>query len=178
MDLTTAVNYLSICVIIVVGIWPLNIPIMALAYKIRHGNQPLPVEQKELWLRAVLGSLGMFVFGVLMAGLNYLAIGVMGIPELPAQLALLIGFLAAGAGFLFWAFAYDEPLEGLSLALIYIFLPTLLLLLVNWIAGNFLSEYREVDKWFQKEQTSARATTTLSARVQVQFESPQTTVDG
>lgn len=148
MDLTTSVSYLSICVILVTAVWPLNIPIMALAYKIRHGNPPIPIEPKELWWRAVLGSLGIAVLGILMAGIDYLGIGVLHIPELPVQLALLVAFLAAGTWFLFWSFAYDDPLEGLSLLLIYVFLPIMLLLLVNWIAGNFLGDYREIDKWF------------------------------
>jgi hypothetical protein len=148
MDLTTSVSYLSICVIVVTALWPLNVPMMALAYKIRHGHPPIPMEQKELWLRAVLGSLGMAILGIVMAGLNYVGIGALHIPDLPVQVALLAAFLAAGTWFLFWSFAYDDALEGLSLLLIYVFLPMMLLIVVNWIAGNFLNDYRQVEKWF------------------------------
>src|SRR6516165_8091977 len=148
MDLTTSVSYLSICVIIVTALWPLNLPVMALAYKIRHGHPPIPMEPKELWWRSALGSLGMAVLGILMAGLNYLGIGMLHIPELPVQVASLVAFLAAGTWFLFWSFAYDDALEGLSLLLIYVFLPTFLLLIVNWLGGNFLNDYRQVEKWF------------------------------
>jgi hypothetical protein len=148
MDLTTIVSYVSICMIIVAVVWPLNIPIMAMAYKIRHGYPPIPMEMKELWLRSVLGSLGIAVLGVLMAGFNYVGIGSLHIPELPVQLGLIIVFLAAGTWYLFWAFAFDDALESLGLLLIYIFLPTFLLLIANWLGGDFLNDYRQVDTWF------------------------------
>lgn len=143
----TLISYLTICVILVTGAFPINVPVMALAYKVRHGHPPIPLETKELWLRSAIAALGLFMLGVVLAGLNYLVIGVLQVPEMAAQLGLLLFFFPGAAYFLFWAFADEEPLQGLSLLVIYIFLPGIPLILADQI-GGFLEGYRQVATWF------------------------------
>jgi hypothetical protein len=142
------VSYLTITVLVVTTFWPLTIPLVALAYKVRYGPKPIPLETREFWVRSTAAALGLAVMAVLMAGLNYLGIGVVQFPDMPVQLAVLMIYFPAGTMFLFWIFAMDEWTEGLGTLVVTIFLPGLPLLVSNWILDGWLEPYRVVKDWF------------------------------
>ena len=59
MDLFAFVSWFVAVVCLVTLAWPLNVPLLAFAYKVRRGSQPLDMEGVELWTRSALGSVGL-----------------------------------------------------------------------------------------------------------------------
>jgi hypothetical protein len=55
VDLFAFVGWFVAVVCAVTVAWPLNVPLMALAYKVRRGSEPLDLEARELWTRSALG---------------------------------------------------------------------------------------------------------------------------
>jgi hypothetical protein len=115
--------------------WPLNVPLMALAYKVRHGSQPLDVEGSELWTRSALASVGPAGLSLALLLLAYALVRGAQLPSGPTLLVLLLLYLPAAVGFVTWCWGYDEFVDGLGVFLIYVLLPGLPLLLVGWLAG-------------------------------------------
>jgi hypothetical protein len=115
-------------------IWPVNIPLMALAYKVRIGQQPIPFEPLEYWLRSTFAALGMALLGwLLLVGFGSLLW-----LEMPPSYSLAIValiYVPIAVLFLFWIMAFDEIMEAISLFLIYLFLPGLPLVLIFWFFG-------------------------------------------
>jgi hypothetical protein len=106
--------------------WPLTVPLAALAYKVRLGPAPVPMATSAFWTRSAFAALGMAVLALLLAGLDaLLALG--GFPPGVVHFALLLLYVPLAAWFLTVLFALEDPLEGLSVLVIWIFLPGLLL---------------------------------------------------
>ena len=59
MDLFAFIGWCLAVLCLVTLAWPLNVPLMALAYKVRRGTEPLDIEGAELWTRSALGSAGL-----------------------------------------------------------------------------------------------------------------------
>jgi len=138
VDLFKTVSPIVTVVVLVCLLWPLNLPLLALAVKVRSGAGKLDYEgPSEYWWRCTLGSFGVAVMSLIMAGLLYGLIEEMAFKE-PAgiiHLALLMMFVPAAAGYLFWALALEDFIQALSVLTIYLLLPGLLLLLVGWLTG-------------------------------------------
>src|SRR5207249_2606 len=73
-------------VFLVTVIWPLNVPLLALAYKVRHGGGPLPLEPGSFWLRTTFAALGLFLMTWVLVGLNFLLVDTMALPDGPVHL--------------------------------------------------------------------------------------------
>jgi hypothetical protein len=147
------VDFVLACIVTVSGIWPLNIPLMALAYKVRHGAGPIPFEWLELWLRSLLGALGLALAAAVLVGLYWLLVPFASLPAEPVKLMLLVAYLPAGVWFLFWMFALEDMLEGLSLFLIYIFLPGFVLFLLSLLSffPFELQSMSDITQWLQSD---------------------------
>jgi hypothetical protein len=121
-------------------IWPLNIPLMALAFKVRLGRNPNPFEDPwDFWFRSGLASLGLFGMTLVVLLLEWVLI--MG-AELdtvrgPINLTLLLLYAPPAVAFLFWSFALDDFLDAITIFLLYLMLPGLPLALVAWLLGLF-----------------------------------------
>jgi hypothetical protein len=115
--------------------WPLNVPLMALAYKVRRGSEPLDVEGTELWTRSALASGGAAAMSLILLVLAYVLVQVAGLPQGGTVLVLFLIYLPAAVGYVTWCWGYDEFVDGLGLFLIYVLLPGLPLLFVGWLAG-------------------------------------------
>jgi hypothetical protein len=115
--------------------WPLNVPLMALAYKVRNGQQPIPFEPKEYWLRSTFAALGLAVLGWIFLPLYLVLFSLAGVPELIGVIVLSIVYLPLALVFLHWMMAFDELVETIGLLVVYLLLPGLPLVLLGLIFG-------------------------------------------
>ncbi|HEV3261972.1 MAG TPA: hypothetical protein VG013_34295 [Gemmataceae bacterium] len=129
------VSWTLVMVAAVTVIWPLNIPLVALAYKVRHGGAPIPLETANFWARSTFASLGLCVLSLVLVGLVYALVRGAGMPPEIMDLMLLMAYVPAAVWFLFWMFALEDMLEGLSLFLLYILLPALPIFLIGRFTG-------------------------------------------
>jgi hypothetical protein len=116
-------------------LWPINVPLLALAYKIQNGAKPLPIERAELWYRSAFGAgiLALVTLGFVL--LDYLIIDWADLPPGPIHLAAFVGYIPSAAYVLTIAFAYGELAEGLGIFVIYVGLPVMALFLINAVLG-------------------------------------------
>jgi hypothetical protein len=113
-------------------LWPVNTAFMALAFKVQHGPDPLPLEGREFWTRATFAALGVAVLSLLLIGLAYLLVGVVELPGGPVHLLLLLIYVPVAVAGVFWLFALDDVLQALSIFGIYMMLPGIVWLLLAW----------------------------------------------
>lgn len=128
-------NVFSWTVILLLGtlLWPLNIPVMALAFKARLGQQKVPFDPLEYWIRSAVASLGIALLGWVLVLVFYILVAWAGIPEMFSLMIVAIVYLPVAIAFLFWMMAFDEIIEAIGLFLIYLLLPGLLMVLISWI---------------------------------------------
>lgn len=116
-------------------IWPINIPLIALAYKIQTGTKPLSIEPEEIWYRSAFGA-GMLA--LMTAGfvfLDYFLIDLMDVPPGPVHLVVFMAYVPAAAWLMVLTFAYTDMFEGLGVFVIYVGLPVFVLFLINAVLG-------------------------------------------
>lgn len=135
MDLPSVINWTVAAACLVTLAWPLNVPLMALAYKVRQGGKPSEMEPREYWTRSTLASVGPAVLGVALLAIDYALVQLAGLPGGATLLVLALLYVPAATGYVTWCWGYDEFVDGLGLFLIYVFLPGLPLLLVGWLTG-------------------------------------------
>ena len=107
-------------------------PIAALAYKVRLGAAPVPVEPKVFWIRSTFAALGLAVWTLVMVGLTLALVKGAELPEGPIHLIVVMLYLPVGFWYMFWIFALDEMIEGLGVFALYLLLPGLPILLLGW----------------------------------------------
>jgi hypothetical protein len=148
VDLFALVAWILVVLVLVTLVWPLNVPLLAAACKVRQGTQPLGYEPREFWVRCTFGALGLFGMTLLLLGLTY---GLIEEAELKSvagvvHLVLLLIYSVAAVGYLFWMLALEDMLQALAVFLLYVFLPGVPLFLVGWLLG--LGErVRETAPW-------------------------------
>ena len=145
MDLFSFVSWGLVLIAAVTLLWPANIPLVALAYRVRQGTRPIPLETGELWWRCTFAALGLEVFTLVLLGLLYLA-WQGDVPPGPVHLTLLMVYLPAGVGFFLWILALDDLVEALSIFLVYLLLPGLPLLLLGRLT-HFWDGVRQAAPW-------------------------------
>lgn len=146
MDLFSLVSWSLVTIAVVTLIWPVNILLMALACKVRQGTQPIPLEGGELAWRCTFATLGLAGFTLVLLGLVYFLVEVAEMPPGPVQLAVLMLYVPAGVGFLFWILALEDLLQALSVFLLYMLLPGLPLLLIGHLTHSWDS-LRQAAPW-------------------------------
>src|SRR4051794_34903711 len=92
-----------ILLIIISLYWPLNVPLAALAFKVRLGTSPIPLEPLALWLRSALAGLGMAVLSVSLMGFDKVLTHA-GLPAGPVHLVMFLVFIPLGAWWMYKAF--------------------------------------------------------------------------
>ena len=70
--------------------WPLTVPLAALAYKVRLGNRPVPMETSELWLRSAFAALGLALIAAAFAGIQWFLGGFLQIPRGPVAVVIFL----------------------------------------------------------------------------------------
>jgi hypothetical protein len=127
VDLFSFTAWLLLTVVVVTIIWPLNVPLLALAIRVRRAQQPIGYEPLELWWRSAAGALGLALLALIVVGLSYGLIIEMELKGArgPVHLVLLLVFFAAGIPFLFWILGLDDMVEAAGIFVLYVFLPGL-----------------------------------------------------
>ena len=131
MPLFIFVSWCLLTIGVVTLIWPLNIPLLALAYKVRLGYRPVPLARAAFWWRSTFGSLGLAGMTLVLMGLLYALVDGADFKPEQVELVLLMAYLPAAVWYLFWMFAMEDMLESLSVFLLYVLLSGLPLLLIG-----------------------------------------------
>jgi hypothetical protein len=116
-------------------LWPLNVPLAALAYKVRNGAKPIDMPPSEFWTRSTFAALGLLVFAVAMVGLDYYLAFEAEFPPGPVHAIAFTAFLPVAAWYFFVLFALEDMGEGLGAAMLYLYLPMLVLLPLHGLFG-------------------------------------------
>lgn len=116
-------------------LWPLNVPLMALAYRVQRGDKAVDMEPQEFWTRSTFAALSLFVLTVAVVGVDYLLAELMGFPPGPVHFIMLMVYAPAAVWLLFVMFAMDDLLGGLSVFVLYVFLPVAVLFVLNQVFG-------------------------------------------
>ncbi len=93
------------------------------------------IEGGELWLRAFYASFALAALIALFVGLDWLLADLAEFPAGPIHIIVFVGFVALAAYVLVYIFSLDDYFEGLSLLIIYLFLPLLVLFGLNYLLG-------------------------------------------
>jgi hypothetical protein len=129
--------------------WPLTVPLAALAYKVRLGPAPVPMPTSAFWTRSAFAALGLALMALVLAGFDYLG-AASGFPPGVVHFALLLLYAPVAVWFLTVMFALEDPLEGLSVLMIWIFLPGLVLGALNLLFG-FGLPLALAESWLPKD---------------------------
>lgn len=133
----------------VAALWPVNIPLAYLAYKIRQGQKPGDLARNALWWRSVFATLLVAFVTVVFLLLDYLLAEVAGFPAGPIHLVVLTAYIPAAAGIFFVFFALEDFFQGLSMFVIYVYLPVLVLYLLNAMMGLWNGPLSYVEGWLK-----------------------------
>lgn len=135
MELLNFVGWIVITVAAIGILWPLTIPLMALAYKVRLGPQKIPLETNEFWLRSTFAALAVALLTVVFLLLCYALIVGAELSEAKGgvELLLLTGYLPAAVFLVTWMYAMEDLLDGLSQFALFLLLPGLPLFLIGWV---------------------------------------------
>ena len=119
-------------------LFPLNIPLMALAYKIRNGPNRISMPRQEFWWRSTGAALAVTVCTLVMLGVDYLLAEGAAFPAGIIHMVMLMAYVPAAVWACFVMFALDDPLQGLSVVVLYLTLPVLVLYLLNLVVAFWL----------------------------------------
>ncbi|MCI0640234.1 MAG: hypothetical protein L0Y72_29295 [Gemmataceae bacterium] len=114
---------------------PLNIPMLALAYRIQNGPKPLDMEPAELWSRAGGAGVCLAALCAAFVYLDYLLADAAELPPGPIHLLILFGYVPAAVWIVFVFFAYSDLFDALSVLVIDLGLPIFVLFFLNAIFG-------------------------------------------
>jgi hypothetical protein len=119
-------------------------PWAIVAYKIRHGTRPIDEEiREELLARSWRFGWALALAAILFVALDYVAVndGFFGFPAGPMHLVFLIGFVALTAWWTWYFFSLEDFFQGLMLAVIYLYLPTVIFVITFGHRWNLLFTY-------------------------------------
>lgn len=119
-----------------------------LAYKIRHGPKPLSEEQEdELGTRAFWGAFTLALLTAAFILLDYILAAWLDFPAGIAHLVVFVAYAAAATWLCTFLFGFSDLLDGLGIFVIYVFLPALVLWLLNLVTGLFEKPLSFVYDW-------------------------------
>jgi hypothetical protein len=110
--------------------FPLNVPLAALAYKVRNGPAPVPMEPAAFWGRATLAALVLAGLSLVTSLIDYVLVSSAEVPANVVHLGLVLAYLPAAVYIVFRVFELEDPFQALSLFVLYVCLPGLPLLLL------------------------------------------------
>ena len=135
-----------ILLIIISLYWPLNVPFAALAYKVRIGSEPIPLETASYWMRSFAAASGMAVLSLSLMGFDA-ALTAIDLPPGLVHVLMFFLYLPLGSWWMFTIFALEDFWEGLSTLLLYVFLPGLVLVVLKLVLGFELPHYLDIRSW-------------------------------
>jgi hypothetical protein len=111
--------------------WPLNVPLMALAYKVRIGKDPIPMDAGPFWLASMFAALALSLLSLLPVLAGYWLPGL----EFLVLLIYFFFYFPLAAYLICWIYGLDELLEGVSTLTIYLLFPGFPLFCILWWTG-------------------------------------------
>jgi hypothetical protein len=131
-------------------LWPANVPLAALAFRIWQGQKPVDMDRGEMWMRSALGALVVAVVGVVFVALDYALWAWAELPAGPVHLVVFVGFLAAAVYVMMQFFEIEDFFQAFSLILIYLYIPVFALWLLNWPIGFWNPLVNFAKGWLQE----------------------------
>ena len=121
----------------------ITFPWGVLAYKIWHGNKEIDEElSEEMWPRAGWASFYMLLVAVACLLLDYATIDWLAVPTGPVHLVYFIVFVSLAAWVMMYCFSMEDFFQGLSLAVLYLYIPAALFVVLWWLTKwNWLFTY-------------------------------------
>jgi hypothetical protein len=118
-------------------------PWLIVAYKIWHGNKPIDEDLKdELLTRSWFAGWALGAAAIVFVLLDYLcASETLQLPEGPVHVVFFISYLALAGWWLMYFFSMEDFFQGLSLAVIYLYIPTAVLYGFSLLFNNPLQVY-------------------------------------
>lgn len=118
---------------------PLMIVWLRYAYNVWHGRKPIEEElEEELWPRSWRASLWTSFAVIALLLLDYATIDWLDLPAGPVHVVYLISLLAASGGLMYYFFFMEDFFQGLSLAVIYLYIPVAVLFVLWLVALRFI----------------------------------------
>jgi hypothetical protein len=111
------------------GLGIFNVLDAALAYKLRLGHKPLPMEAGVFWLRALGAGVGLTVLAFVAGGMHGLGVAAGAPPLFTGSMAGLI-YIVGGIALFMGAFALDDVSQALSVFLIHHLFPVLVFIVL------------------------------------------------
>jgi hypothetical protein len=119
----------------IAALWPANAPMAALAFRIWRETRQSDIEGSELWIRAFMASAALAILMVGFVLLDWVLADLAEFPAGPIHLLAFVGFVALAPVVVQYLFSLSDYFEGLSLVVVYLFLPLLVLFLLNLLLG-------------------------------------------
>jgi hypothetical protein len=118
-------------------LWPLNAPMLAFAFKVQQGAKPIDMENDEYWTRSTVGSLVIALVTAAAIFVDYMLAHPdwVGLPAGPVHLTIYVAYVPLVVWLLALFFAIDDLAQGLSIFMIYLYLPIFVLFVLNWLLG-------------------------------------------
>jgi len=146
MEFFAFFRHLLIILIAVSLYWPLNVPLAALAYKVRLGTEPVPLPVVTFWVRSAAAALGMAVLSASLMGSDQFFTHI-GFPAGPVHLVMFLVYVPLGALWMYKVFQLEDGWEGLSTLLLFVFMPGLLLVLIRLAFGAYPPHFVDIGSW-------------------------------
>src|SRR3712207_5854391 len=114
----------------------LNVPMAALAFRIWQGGKRADhMDTDEFWKRSALAALVVALLSFVFVFLDYVLWAWMELPAGPVHLVVFVLYLSAVIWMMMLFFEIEDFFQGLSLALIYLYIPVFVLWVLNWPIG-------------------------------------------
>jgi hypothetical protein len=134
LDFWNVIRQVLIFLVTISLYFPLNVPLAALAYRLRLGRKAMPLSRVGLWVRSTLAALGMGVLCISLMGFDRFLVDAELKPG-PVHLVMFLAFVPLGTWWMSRIFALNDMVEGLSTLLLYVFIPGLVLVIVKLTTG-------------------------------------------
>jgi len=116
-------------------LWPVNVPMAALAFRIWRETRESDIEGSELWWRSFYASTALALLIAVFVAIDWVLAALAEFPPGPIHITVIVGFVALAAWIIGYIFSLEDYFEGLSLVVIYLFLPLLVLFVINGLLG-------------------------------------------
>jgi len=151
MEIYLFVYHMMAWSVTVAVLQPLMIPWAWLAYRLWHGAKPIDEDLVEqLWTRATLASLVLTVVAVVFLLLDWATITWIDLKPNAGVIHIVyyLGFIALSAWLFMYVFSMEDYFDGLSMMVLYLYIPTAIFFALSLLFDNPLQVY--VLKWLEK----------------------------
>ena len=150
MVIYESIRHLLAWSVIVATLGAVTFPWGMLAYKVWHGNKAIDEEFREELLRRswYMGWLLACAAPVFLV-LDHMTVVFLGMPPGPIHFVYYVGFLALAGWAMMFFFSLEDILQGLILAVIYLYMPTALLFLL-WLITRWNPVFEYVLTWLKE----------------------------